>query len=81
MTSKSKLFFLLFVFSSLFAQDTVKVSLPVLNQEIAMREQQWNKAIQEIEEARLRAAYLQGALDMLKQKRDDFLKDTIKVKN
>lgn len=75
-----KLFFIVVFFGLLQAQDSVKISLPVLDKEIQLREQQWNKAVQEIDEAKLRAAYLQGALDMLKQKRDDFLKDTVTVK-
>lgn len=57
----------------------MKVSLPALDKEIKLREQQWNKAVQEIEDAKLKAAYLQGALDMLKLKRSEF-SDTTKTK-
>lgn len=72
MTSKSKMFLVLLVFGLLSAQDSVKVSIPALDKEIREREQAQISLQNDIQGLQNKAIYLQGAIDMLKLKRDEY---------
>lgn len=62
------------------SQDTVKVSLQNLDQQISQRDQELRTLLQQIEQAKQNAVYLQGALDNLKDMRNKFaVKDTVKA--
>jgi hypothetical protein len=63
------------------SQDTAKVSLSGMDQQIAQRTQGLQTLMQQIEQAKQDAVYLQGALDMLKDQRRTYTPkpDTAKV--
>lgn len=61
-------------------QDTVKVSLSGLDQQIQQRDQELKTLLQNIEQAKQNAVYLQGALDNLRDIRNKIaVKDTAKA--
>lgn len=61
-------------------KDTVKVSLSGLDQQIQQRDQELKTLLQNIEQAKQNAVYLQGALDNLRDIRNKFaVKDTVKA--
>ena len=76
-----KYLLLLFLFQT---PDTVKVTVKDLDTEITRRTTELQQLLQNIEQAKQNAIYLEGGLNALKEQRQKFneiKKDTVKTKN
>lgn len=65
-------------------KDTVKVSISALDKEIADRTNALNELLKNIEQANKQVIYDQGKIDLLKEKRTEYVQtlkvDTVKTK-